>query len=378
MKISNGHLTSSNTYYISVLNNIKNNFQKNNFIKFEQFFNEIVNEQDAQQVQKKYLSELKNLYEKGNLVLVIGAGLSVAQGIPDWATLLQTLYSKVLASEVDENLLDIISILLPKIADKSPIASARYINKDLLENKSSIEKEVRRIMYSNVSDTNSKLLDSIVNLCVAPGKAPQIDSVITYNFDDLLENAFDKLQPIKFRYKSIYATGHNPASNEFPVYHVHGYLPRNGHITDDNKITLSENIYHNQYSDIYSWNNLIQLNKFKDKNCLFIGISLSDPNLRRLLDISKIQSGNLTNHFIFRKKISVDDIKKHDIIKNLSDDIKDKKSKRSISLDKLAEVITHLLNKIEDEDAKSFNVTTIWVNDFSEYPKLISELNKSL
>jgi len=99
--------------------------------------------------------------------------------------------------------------------------------------------------------------------------------------------------------------------NEIGIYHVHGFLPRKDEIKTDNKITLSEDIYHAQYNDIYSWQNLVQLDKYQNCVCLFIGISLTDPNLRRLLDIAKNQRVDKSIvHYNIRKNYDSSVLKK--------------------------------------------------------------------
>ncbi len=93
--------------------------------------------------------------------------------------------------------------------------------------------------------------------------------------------------PVDFRFHFKEDDEVNP--NDLPIYHVHGYLPQ--HSTDfdnnsDNLIVFSERAYHTIYADPFSWSNIIQLYTLKENTCLFIGLSITDPNMRRLLDIS--------------------------------------------------------------------------------------------
>ena len=111
-------------------------------------------------------------------------------------------------------------------------------------------------------------------------------------------------------HKPIYGVGMNP-DGELPIYHVHGYLQQDGKLNEQNQITFGELVYHKQYVDIYSWNNIVQINKFRDANCLFIGTSLTDPNTRRLLDIARKQKGEKNEtHFVFKQRYKEDAVKR--------------------------------------------------------------------
>lgn len=55
----------------------------------------------------------------------------------------------------------------------------------------------------------------------------------------------------------------------------------------DSTPVLSEKEYHNLYKEAFHWSNVIQLQALARTTCFFIGLSMNDPNLRRLLDISR-------------------------------------------------------------------------------------------
>jgi len=190
----------------------------------------------------------------------------------------------------------------------------------------------------------------------------------------LLESSIQKLD-LKIPFRSVYKTGINPRDDELAIFHVHGFLPRLALLDTSNKVTLSEDTYHQQYNDVYSWSNLVQINKFKDANCLFIGVSFTDPNLRRLLDIARIQRGdNKIHHYCFRKKYDIDDVKK--AIANI---FKKKRSKQKLSpemLDENAKSLIEVMENYETKDFESFGVQVIWIKEFSEIPEILRQIRE--
>jgi hypothetical protein len=63
-------------------------------------------------------------------------------------------------------------------------------------------------------------------------------------------------------------------------------------------VIFSEDEYHNRMSDNAHWANVIQLHAFQNGRCLFVGTSLTDPNVRRLLDCSRHNASQ--QHWIAR------------------------------------------------------------------------------
>jgi hypothetical protein len=89
---------------------------------------------------------------------------------------------------------------------------------------------------------------------------------------------------------------------------VHGYLPRSGNIPDDTELVFSEDAYHGQFIEPFSWSNLIQLNKLTQNTCLLVGVSLTDPNMRRLPDVAwRKNPAKILSHYIIKRRPSASD-----------------------------------------------------------------------
>ncbi|WP_440122794.1 SIR2 family protein [Tenacibaculum sp. Ill] len=322
---------------------------------------------------KTNFKNLNESYKKDQLVLVIGAGVSIEFGVPTWSNLLQLLMVHTI--EKDSNSPDVLSKLFNDIFTPNPLISGRYLQRYFEQNNSSFEKMVREVLYSKINkEKESDLFNEIIKLCVAPGKSPNLNSIITYNFDDILEYKLNKTG-LEIPYKTIHGIGVDIKNGELPIYHVHGFLPETGKLNDSNKITFGENNYHEQYTNIYSWNNIVQINKFRDNTCLFIGSSLTDPNIRRLLDIAYEQKGNKKNvHYIIKKRIN-----RGDIIKEIkSFEFDDELINNEKKIENVISSLIKLYERFEENDSASFGVQTIWVEEWEEIPDILKKIRESI
>lgn len=284
---------------------------------------------------------LSQAHHDGRLTLVCGAGVSVGAGIPVWNNLLLGLLEKMMASISNNENLSL------KVSDANEFqqrygSSALIIGKYLRSNLGKdFSSELRDALYRDNPNT-SEIIEAIVELSRPQRDGKPLDSLITFNFDNLIEEALEKS---RVKHKIIYAEGVRSNASELPVYHVHGYLPRKGKILNDREIVFSEDAYHSQFMEPFSWSNLIQLNKLSQNTCLFVGLSLTDPNLRRLLDVANRKNPNKSiNHFIIKKTLSP------------------RKGKDRV--DDLAEFL-------EEQDANELGLNVIWVNEFIEIAPLI-------
>ena len=69
-------------------------------------------------------------------------------------------------------------------------------------------------------------------------------------------------------------------------------------------IVLTEDDYHQVYSEVFDWSNVEQLHALTRCTCFFIGLSLNDPNLRRLLEIAQRGSSKSVRHYVFLERKS--------------------------------------------------------------------------
>jgi phosphoglycolate phosphatase-like HAD superfamily hydrolase len=286
-------------------------------------------------------------------------------------------------SEGDSDKAGFLAKTFSQVFEPNSLVAARYLNNHFRETRPganlAFENAIRDALYGAKKDNeDSPLLKEVRRFCIAPGKSPNLNCIITYNYDDLVEKCLKKIE-VEIPFASIYAPGMKPAANELPIYHVHGYLPEGGNITHKNKVVLSEDEYHRQYSDVYGWRNLVQINKFKDYNCVFIGVSFSDPNLRRLLDISRHERGdNEIHHICFKRRQSVARVRQR--LERVVSDNKEILGDHGLTSDALDEAVPELIKMIErfeESDASSFGVGVVWVDSHDEIPAFLKSIRSS-
>jgi len=288
--------------------------------------------------------KLTQSLREGRLTLVCGAGVSIGAGIPSWNDLLLGLLEKMMAQLSDSNALSLRGVGAEEFYKKyggSALILGKYLKSNLGTDFAS---ELRDALYVN-GPSSCDIIDAIIELSRPQRDGLPLDSLITFNFDDLIE---DNLTANNIRHKAIYDEGMKNESSELPVYHVHGFLPRKNKIPKDREIVFSEDAYHGQFIDPFSWSNLIQLNKLSQNTCLFIGLSLTDPNLRRLLDVANRKNPTKSmNHYLI-KKIPGPTVS-------------------GKSVDDLAYFL-------EEQDANELGLNLIWIDDFNDIAPLIKSI----
>lgn len=315
---------------------LRENLVKKAVSKYESTeFNE--NKQD-------HLNNLISSFKDDNLVLFLGSGVSQGEGLPSWKELIELLIK------------DFLKTSHGKTIDSSDLSSAhgfksfsyitlgRFIKKAL---KTDFYDKIKNILYGsyNHSVKSGSLVYEIAKICRPIRGKIGVYSIVSYNYDDILEFYLDEMN---MEYEVIYKEYDTPSHNKLPVYHVHGYIPKKGKLSQSMKdsIVFAEEEYHFQYKEPYSWQNLVQLNLLKDKTVLFIGLSMTDPNLRRLLDISKDYSKDI-KHYAF---------------------IKDEWKFEN-------ERLSNIFRSIEEGVFQELGINVIWYKDYAEINDILKQIH---
>lgn len=387
--------------------NSKNNKKSVDKINLLNLFPEFKKKQFAMKVkesQEEYLTDLKECYTHKGLALYIGSGVSKSIGLPNWNELIKVLTIDMMTRKVETAIEAIESIkhgldidLYFKLKDdverntdyNRPILLMARALKDNLgndlhkyvaRNLYRYSKEVRRyinnkyyqINYSNIRKKSirerflkkqfklpsSPLLDSIIAIARPQRDIKGVQAIVNYNYDDILE---EKLKEEQVKCVTIKSGKDYVQNHSLHSYHVHGvislneYINRGGNINEKNcgNFVFSEDEYHNEYADPYRWSNMTQISLMGRYTGLFIGLSLEDPNIRRLLDVTHKQFPENINYAILPRKRSLGE-----------------------STDSKKNVLINIFEQVETQSFEKIGVKVIWAENVDEIPEIINKICK--
>lgn len=182
-----------------------------------------------QKKRDEYLLELNREFQNGNVSLFLGSGVSKSSNLPSWDKLISDLFVSTISLELDKDVSGEEQLALSRSVmslNTSPLRLARYLRSSLDRNGDGewFHKELTASLYKSVGSAGpNALLNNLIDACVPTRTGARICSVVTYNFDDLLET---ELRRRNMRHRSIYDGDIYATPEELPIYHVHGFLPR--------------------------------------------------------------------------------------------------------------------------------------------------------
>ncbi len=335
------------------------------------------NDQLIEEVRQAYLGE--------GLALYIGAGVSMSLGLPSWNELINSLTVSMMSRQVNsaaqalETLTDAeramaLSTLLLAVKEQPPSQKPILMLARALKDQfgDELPQQVAAHLYGRLSSPTenviswvmrlfnpklprpassftlpvSPLLNALVALIRPQRNVVGVQAIINYNYDDILE---EKLRQESVPCLTVTSGKQKLTRGKVPSYHVHGVLPVQQYFSatgksnriDNGNFVFSEDEYHSEYADPYRWSNLTQIGMLGRHKGLFVGLSMQDPNLRRLIDVTHRQYPEVWNYAILQRAT-----------KAQNDDSK------SIILRNLAEFV-------EENSFQKIGVKVIWVDDIN-------------
>jgi hypothetical protein len=229
-------------------------------------------------------------YQAGDVCLFVGAGVSIGCGLPGWKELasgvvelfprkpgppLGAAFAADAAGRpppVDPNAL--FGYKREVLKGLDPLLSMRYARADR-------ELDLNSLVCQRLYRGPIKLSKTVLEIPMLE----KVRRICCYNYDDMLDRAFARR---KKAYKPVFEKDRIQLETEQTlVFYPHGFLPdpsRRSHGATG-RIVLSEDDYFGLYGDPYAWANIVQLTLLLNYTVLFLGCSLLDPNLRRVLGI---------------------------------------------------------------------------------------------
>lgn len=250
----------------------------------------------------------------GEIAPLVGAGFSIDSGLPSWDSLIRR------------------AVLAWQLQDSGPIAQSasgeRYYS--LFRTGLGTDLAIVSFIRAQLQETGGDLADLVkialymdehqnffvprpldthrhlVALC-----APHSNKFWTTNYDDLLEQAAgDADIPVRALHPAD-----RLECKKILISHLHGFLPPTDSGETEHQahqIVLAEDDYHLVAGNTVGWTNREFHRLFDGYRALILGMSLTDPNLRRVLrattrDSKTTCNGSIPRHFALMQCLSSGD-----------------------------------------------------------------------
>ena len=337
------------------------------------------------------LAGLRWAWKAKHLVLFLGAGVSIPYGIPSWKNLvLELLFEQVEHTRRLGNMWPhyrrALASWMTDYFDYSPLVLARMVERDA-------KKRAKKKGVQQPADGEQIFLEKLRTQLYVQYKPPRVKrttlqavadlikrskgnvrGVVSFNFDGLLE---EELAKRKVPTVSI-VDGSRQHSGSFRIIHPHGFVPRQGPIDRDHLI-FTEDDYHKLTETTFHWGLSEIVSELRHSTVLFIGLSMSDPSLRRLLDATR--NSDIPPHWQVQLRHQVHDHEQRAAM----DDVANRARHWGEILGyaeqsdppQMAQALNDVLRQADTYDRALFEtmgVKTIWLESYDDIPLLLDKI----
>lgn len=241
---------------------------------------------------------------------MLGSGVSIPRGIPNWDTLAMNVWHEVFGGQNDpwfnnaanspRNTPQFLPIAFELVYREKGEADFINILRRQLYGKAKYPADAKNLLSSN--ESLAVLARLIMQEHRRAGRR-RIDAVITFNADDFMEQAVQKIagiqhysiqDPLRVVARSTHSFLGGPSMRSIPIYHVHGFLP-SGRIVKHNPdnyehmFVFTDAQYWASSASGTSFANRVMASALSEGRCIFIGLSMTDINLLRWLALRNVE-----------------------------------------------------------------------------------------
>lgn len=350
----------------------------------------------------EYITELQKAWTDGSLVLFLGTGVSLQYGVPNWRDLVLELllvtenrfqrfwpeYRSALAnwmsSYYDFNLLSLSRVVKYQLAKESSTPAALQQQFAELVRRSLYRvwhtPEFNRLRNQRHRSTTLATLAKLIKVGAERGHG--VAAVVTMNFDNFLEQELDRAG---VEYHSV-CDGASSRGHGLPILHPHGFLPDSGKLSKP-ELVFSEDEYHQLAHSPFHWAVGEMSSFLRRHTVLFVGLSMTDPTLRRLLDATVARDGEGQivkpfRRFVIRKDYAAPPVTEHKEIRAHIERLADRKRREldephHKSEDGIIAAVERMASQAHAFDRELFKdmgVGTVWINDYDDLPKVLEKV----
>ncbi len=235
-------------------------------------------------VARDVLAEVQQAHRDGRLGYLVGAGLSMPIGLPGWNSFNQALIEQTLERHSPGGVVshELSRAYLEQLQGQS-LTAVEFVRRRagsdfhvVVRGALYERKELRKFEPTEVHYALAKL---------AVESSPPFPCVHTTNYDELMELA---LSAAAGRRASAVHVGRRSWADGPRVVHLHGFFPYTPPPVAQKarlarELILSDLDYSRLSNDHSAWTNRELLNLLDSRSVLIAGMSMTDPNVRRLL-----------------------------------------------------------------------------------------------
>jgi hypothetical protein len=337
------------------------------------------------------LRGLRLAYHDGRLIPFLGAGVSLEYGIPAWkdlvvgllfqhsqdARILRTFppsFRRALAEWLTDYIEYDLTIWARVVKNTARKKVRRRSGVSAEQADHAFIDRLREQLYPEapVRPKGETTLSAIADLIAEGASQGLIPAVVTFNYDDLLENELTRRNVPHYPVWSHRQT----RGRGLPILHPHGFLPRKG-TPPDAGVVFSEDEYHRVSGTVFHWAVEDVVHHLRHHSALFLGLSMSDPNLRRLLDASYVR-GEIPAHWQVQRRKTIPRAAMFKAAEDIARRaVKEEADEAHTGLERMAEALRiglKLAERFDRELHQSMGVKTIWMEHYGDIPGLLKAI----